>query len=356
VPWQTEQLRTAVHIVVPADLLPVILKPIEVTLDYIFAEGVNYVENQLPLELLTTRLDPWLFAAIRERLSSPEAIRLAGLLSHLLYWTVFGHLHAPSRQLQEHTQQSLLLSIQELWSRLVEPARARLGRRGELLARDSPAGMCFVLPVFLLALKRGVEDVFFKQYHKVFCDPDYGTMLSEQLVDQLNVLVMNVFDPDCAYANFGALDSSAQAIKLWRKLHVVQMKLGLTPAVRMQVKEFRTTPLVLLLMNGDGGGPNHPKTRQLMQKSSSDTVLATVAGVPSTKLVPVHTSPDSPSHLGPPREKVAPHLDATRRAVLYKTARNRLASAGMDQVSKKKIGKKSGSKASASTASLPALL
>jgi len=284
--------------------------------------------------LLTCRRDAWLFSAIRENLSSPEAIRMIGLLAHLLYWTVFGHLRPLERRLPQPSQQSLILSLQELWSRLCDAGRPKGPRKGAEpavqspsrdgaqpqapLDRDSPVG--FVLPVYMLSLKRNVEYVFHRQYAKAFNDVHTGAALAAELVDQLNVLVMNVFDPDCAYASFGALDSSAEAIRQWRKLGVLQMKLGLSPAVKMLSREFRTTPMTLLLMNGDGGEPVDPRTRKFLQKSASDVVLATVAA-----------SPPRPSGAAA-SPTVVPRLDERRRRALYKTACRRMSAAGLEVV------------------------
>merc|ERR1719436_1824503 len=77
-------------------------------------------------------------------------------------------------------------------------------------------------------------------------------------------------------------------------------------------------------MNGDGNGPGDPKTRKLLQKSSSDTVLAAVAGM----------SPEPTRHGSHSAQKglggtVRPHLDGQRRAALYRRACSSLASAGV---------------------------
>lgn len=192
----------------------------------------------------------------------------------------------------------------------------------------------------MLMLKRSIESVFTYQYRKVFTDQDVGESMDFQLVDQINVMVMNLFDPDCAHSNFGALDTSTQAMKLWRKLHIIQMKLGLTPATRTLAREFRTTPMMLLLMHGDPSGPSNPKTRKFLQRSSSDTVLAAVAGLPpiapqamrnSDASQVDHASP-SPSRGGSMRQ-VRPKLDRHRYAALHRTAWGRLSSAGQQAIS-----------------------
>jgi len=357
-PWQSPTLQAAFALPVPKEYLDEAAEPVCVTFETIYGEQMKYIHDHLPLELLTTRKDPWLFAALRERLGSPEAVRLTGLLAHALYWIVLGHVHEPNRRLPALTSQSLVLTLQELWARLVEPIKRSVGRRGELLGRDSPAGICFVLPVFILTLKRGVERIFLDQYRKMLADPDVGLVLQDRLVDQLNLMMMNIFDPDCYYSNFGALDSSSVAIALWKKLFTLQIKLGLTPATRMLAREFRTTPMVLLLMNSDGSEPIDPKTRKHLQKSSSDSVLAAVAGIfpgdmidqaekqrkaTKGKALAFAASPSMPR----------PRLDAGRRAALYRTARSRFSGLGTEEAAR--LGQKDLRAQSSSTPKLPSV-
>jgi hypothetical protein len=241
----------------------------------------------------------------------------------LLYWHIFGHLHKPERRLPNQTRQSLVLTVQELWSQLVEPARTKLGRRGELLARDSPAGISFVLPVFIVAIKRGVEHIFHYQYQKPLSDPDYGAELSLKVVDQLNLLTCDLFDPDCQYASFGTLDSTMEAIRLWKRHNVSQMKLGITSSTKMLSREFRTSPAVFLLMHGDSGGPVSAKTRKLLQKSNSDTVLQALNG-------PSVDSPHGKAGGGPAIQ--GPRFDEAKRKMLYRTTCSRLQSTALEVI------------------------
>ncbi|CAK0812438.1 unnamed protein product, partial [Prorocentrum cordatum] len=206
---------------VPRSLLEDVARPLAVTLDAIAEDTLSYVTKRMPLELLTTRRDPWQFQALRERLAAPEAVRLSGLLAHVAYWAMFGHVHRPEERLPEEDRQSLILKVQELWAALVDPSRppgqGRVARgacgdpqqRGE---RPEQAAL-FVRPVCLLAAKRGVERTLQLQYPRLFSDRDHGAALSQRIWDFINALMMNIFDPECQLASFGLLNSSRSAIR-----------------------------------------------------------------------------------------------------------------------------------------------
>mmetsp|Transcript_57617 Transcript_57617/g.100820 ORF Transcript_57617/g.100820 Transcript_57617/m.100820 type:complete len:615 (-) Transcript_57617:139-1983(-) len=318
IPWQSKELQANCALNVHPDFLPEARKPIMFTIEQIGDECFRYAVTGFPVDLLTTRNDVELFAAVREQLATEESVRLTGLLSHFLYWIILGHVHPSEQRLPEQSKQSLLLTIQELWSMIQAPARQRLGRRGELLAKDGPAGISFVIPAFMLAIKRGVEWVFMQAYPWIFADED----LKQQFIDQLNITFMRLFDPDCLYASFGALEASERAIHLWHKLGVLQASLGITPAARMLNQEYRTTPLMSLLLNSDGCNPGDPQTRRLLAKSQSDGALVHAPG----------------SHEAKSKERVP--LDGWRRAALYRSANKRLeglARAGLNTVQGKKV-------------------
>lgn len=181
------------------------------------------------------------------------------------------------------------------------PARMKLGRRGELLSNGGPAGVSFVISAYMLAVKRGVEWCFQQSHPWIFAEAEAQT----QLIDQINVLFMRLFDPDCLYASFGALEASERAIKLWRKLGVVQASIGSTPARRMINQEYRVTPLMALLMAGDGAEPGNAKTRVLLAKAKSDPMI-------------LHQEHDEPSERVP--------LEGWRRAALFRSANKRISS------------------------------
>merc|ERR1712125_290448 len=103
VPWQ--HLQSDQDIKVPSELREEALEPIVVTLDYIKMKLGDFAHD-LPLELLTNRNDSALFAPMRAQVVHSEAVRITGLLAHLLYWVVFKHLHAEEKQLPETSVQA----------------------------------------------------------------------------------------------------------------------------------------------------------------------------------------------------------------------------------------------------------
>jgi hypothetical protein len=300
-PWQSSEIRLQPHIRVHEDFIADAKKPISLTVAQMEEECFAYAVTRFPVELLTERADVELFAAIREQLVTEESVRLVGLLAHFLYWVVLEHIHDPAQRLPDQSKQSMVLTIQELWSLIQAPARQRLGRRGELLSKDGPAGISFVIPAFMLALKRGVEWCFQQTYPFITSEPVSNT----QLVDQINIMFMRLFDPDCLYASFGSILASRRAISLWTKLSVMQASLGMTPARKVINQEFRITPLMSLLMNSDGGSPGDPKTRVLLAKSVSEPMIN------------AHSS-------DPTRAQSKIPLDGWRRAALYRSANKRV--------------------------------
>lgn len=300
VPWQDPQVKNHPAIDVLEEFSADALKHISLTLSQIEEETFRYVLTSFPVELLTTRVDVELFAAIREQLVTEESVRLIGLLAHFLYWIILEHVHEPSQRLPEQSKQSLVLTIQDLWCQIQAPARQRLGRRGELLSKDGPAGISFVIPAFMLALKRGVEWCFTVEHPWIFQEQS----TTQHFVDQVNIMFLKLFDPDCHYAGFGALEASSNAIKGRRELRILKQSIGLSPATEVLHQEYRTTPLMSLLLNSDGGNPSDPKTRVLLAKSSSEPMFG------------------SPQEHGKPQERMP--LDGWRRAALYRSANKRL--------------------------------
>lgn len=310
--WESPELQSAVReIEVPKALLEEVAQPISRTLDQIKDEAARYAANRMPLELLTARRDADLFPAVREQLASSEMVRLTGLLSHLLYWDLFGHLHKPARRMTESSRHSLLVTVHDLWTSLLT------------MYRETPVGVSFVLPVLLLSMKRGVEDCFFSQYPKFFEKVEelrtassctgFGPAV-QRLIDHINVTFMSLFNPDGNHFSFAALDSSKGAIRLWRKVSVIQTALGRDQCARHLAKVERTSTVMQTLM-GDGCATSaDPKTRRLLAKSSSDTAL----------------------HRGSARSGHAPESGLQpgdwRQAVLYRTARRRLSHSGRQVV------------------------
>lgn len=199
-PWQSMELTP---LEVPDRFLDEVLTPVSASMEEISSKCKSLAKGSLPLELLTQRRTaaPGLMVSTRARLLCGETARLAGLLTHFVYWNLLGHLHPPKKRLPDAKRQDLVISIHELWSSLTLPHQ------------DSAVGAGFVIPALLLAVKMVVEMIMSDQYQDVF----RGSALA-RLVDEINVTCMNLLDPDCLFSRFGALDTRPEAIRLWRKL------------------------------------------------------------------------------------------------------------------------------------------
>jgi len=115
-----------------------------------------------------------------------------------------------------------------------------------------------VLPVLLLMVKRGIERVFLSEYPKVFDTEapvailDVRHEYGAQLVMHINILCRNLLDPDNIFAHFGALDTSPEAVRLWRRLRLFQASRGMALPARLHSEAHRPTQLVRTLLEAGG--------------------------------------------------------------------------------------------------------
>jgi hypothetical protein len=301
--WHAPHLQGELKLEVPDLLRQEVLQAINVTLDEIKKELATFVQEYLPLELLTARRqEKQFFEELRGELGSTRIVRLAGLISHFLYWNILGYLHK-ERQLPETSKQSLFLTIHELWSSM------------QAHHKDNPLGVSFVIPVTMLTLKWTAERCFAMQYPKFMADNG----LAQQLIDRVNVFFMRLFDPDCGFARFGAFDGTLKAIKLSRKLGLIQSQNGQNVTRRSLHKQHRATPLVCSVMSE--GGCIDPKTRALMCRTTKAKKPTVAPSSPAHGKAPA-PPPPAPVSARPPQK--GQRMDEWKRVALFHVALSRL--------------------------------
>jgi len=281
---------------------------------------------------------------VRGQLVFSEAVRLTGLLAHLLYWVIFKDLHPVEKHLPDESVQALQVTVHDLWTALIAPYR------------DYPMGVSFVIPALCLSIKRGIQWVFTSRYPKVVASENIGQQLSEQI----NVLFMQLFDPDCVYARFGVLDTTKQAVKLWRKYDMALASKGQSVSTRMITRKNRTTPAMQTLMGAEcTGRPGNAKTRKLLAKSASDSLITagpsrvvtskvvtkvSTAGLSQakkpqmdadgpTQAKKAQTDAGGPSQVKKPQIdelKKKPQMDELKQEALFKVACKQLSRSGLD--------------------------
>lgn len=227
-------------------------KPISASAEEIRKECTRLTKGQLPLELLTRRPKPQVFRALRARVLCAEQVRLVGLLSHFLYWKLFGHLQEQRFRLPDTKMEALAISIQEVWAALILPFQ------------DSPVGVGFAVPALLLATKMLVEEIFKKQYPDVFHVPD----AQHHLWEEINMACMKLLDSDCTFSHFACLDLQVEGSRLWRKLQA-SLATKQSSVARAQAKACRTSALLQRALVG-GTSCADARTRRFLAKSASE--------------------------------------------------------------------------------------
>lgn len=238
----------------PEDMFEEVLQPIRITLEDVNKNTSKWVDEQMPLEFLTSRRDEGLLEQVRGTLKDANVAKITGLLAHLLHWVALMPLNAEGPHISESALQSLFVGIQEIWTQF------------EKLHRDSKAGVSFVLPCLMLTVKRGVERCFEMSYPVLMSHE----MLRQQVLDSINILLMRFFDPDGTYSRFGKFDGEGKAITLSKKLDALMASQGTSHAKRLHGRMNRATPLVraVLGLTGEGkfcGVVNEPKTRVMLR-------------------------------------------------------------------------------------------
>lgn len=233
-----------------------VAEPISIEMDQIRRSQQQWVQDQFPLELLSTRQTPKQLAYLRSALCQPDISQMIGLLSHLLYWLVFGDLRRPGQpKLSKQGLQRLFIAANENWTQL------------ERKYCSIPHGSSIAMNCVLLTLKHGIERCFESQYPTLFGDA-YQFSLKQQLVDRINTLLMRLFDPDGNYARFPRLDGSARALALSRKLELLSTAAGPKKSKLLQGRANRATPLVRAALqvglSSDVPPRIDPKTRHLL--------------------------------------------------------------------------------------------
>lgn len=302
VPWTADG---PLSIKAPVEMWGEVLVPISVSFEDVQRNTAKFVDEALPLEMLTSREEPAVLEAVREVLRDADVSRLTGLLAHLLHWITLMPLRKEGPQLSESALQSLYVAVYELWSRY------------EKHWRSVRVGVTLVLPCLMLTIKRGIERCFELSFPTLTANDS----LRQQLVDCINSLLMRLFDPDGTYSRFGKFDGTGKAINLSKRLDAMLASqeaegsggvgAGTNKGKRLAGRTQRSTPLVRAVLGLRG-----------------DTIAA-AGDARGARLVPQQGDPNAPAKHG---SVVEPPKDQGRRQALLRAALDRLAIHGPDGV------------------------
>ena len=139
-----------------------------------------------------------------EEIKSERIARLTGLVSHFVYWCVFGHIN--QMPLDEYHLKQLFISIAQSMSQL----QVRYNTKKQLFAS-------FIMPMILLAIRVEME-VILKVNFPHFMD---NITNEEKAMRLVNGVITELLDPKIYYSRFSFLESGKEAID---KKHLIMSK------------------------------------------------------------------------------------------------------------------------------------
>jgi len=146
----------------------------------------------------------------KEVIKTEEINRIVGVMLHLSYWLVFGHVNPV--QPDELTRQQMIIASMEQMNLL----RKRV--------KNTKVWSLFVMPMILLVIRMNVEFFLRNSYYSFFDNEDDATACDIAL-EKVNFLITNMFDPNQFYSRFTFFESEIGAINKKHNEHLQENKI-----------------------------------------------------------------------------------------------------------------------------------
>lgn len=173
----------------------------------------------------------------RKELQQLNTSKLIGLVAHLAYWNVFGHLNC--LPLDSYHMKQMFISISTIRNQL------------DLKFMDKKFYHVFLMPMMVLAIRIQIEQIFKNAYPNFF-----SIEIHEKIAMKLiNDLITKLIDPNIYYSRFSFFESGRDAIAIKYE------KARSGNSMSQQNKFFRRSALVEQLFPN----PSEGKVRALFQ-------------------------------------------------------------------------------------------
>jgi len=137
----------------------------------------------------------------KDEITSERVARLVGLISHFVYWSVFGSIN--QMPLDDYHLKQLFISVAQSTSQL----QIKYSQRKQFFTT-------FMMPMILLAIRVEMEVILKVNFPKFMEHPP-----NEELAMRLvNGVITEVLDPNIFYSRFSFLESGKEAIDMKFKL------------------------------------------------------------------------------------------------------------------------------------------
>ena len=232
-----------------------------------FSQSLHYATNQIATKHIHMTF---------EEIKSDRIARLTGLVSHFVYWCVFGHIN--QMPLDDYHLKQLFISICQGMSQL----QVHYSTKRERFAT-------FIMPMILLAIRVEME-VILKVNYPLFMEVKANEEKAMRLV---NGVITELLDPKIYYSRFSFLESGKEAID---RKYIMKTKNISTagPKIDKKGKYYVRSALVKNLIPA----PSDGRVRALFKDSASvqpsSLARAGMATIASTQMgsraSPVKTS------------------------------------------------------------------
>lgn len=132
-----------------------------------------------------------------------DTARLIGLISHFVYWVVFGSHSASPNPLNHFHLKQLFISILQC----VADIEKRQDRKKIF--------SCFIMPLILLTIRLEVESIYRNTYPSLMSSSE----TEDTAMRQINCLITEIIDPKLYYSRFSFLESGKEAIDIKHRMH-----------------------------------------------------------------------------------------------------------------------------------------
>lgn len=159
----------------------------------------------------------------KDEITNENTAKLIGLICHLAYWSVFGHLNP--LPLDKYHMKQLFISI------------AQIQQAYESKYTGKRVFVTFIMPMIVLAIRIEVE-IIFKNRYAIFFSKIQHEKVALKLI---NDVITHLIDPNIYYSRFSFFESGREAINIkYEVSQQIRVSFFSTPYLYRNLRDDKT--------------------------------------------------------------------------------------------------------------------